>query len=250
MITNLNEFINEKSYSGKDHTGISHNITPTGVYNVVSNKINTTINLVGWEKYDNDSYSFYQYDSSKNEEINVIIVKKSAINKMSNGKTIIAKTSNGDIVKINKIKNLNENKFTNIGHDEEGYTLGNCTVCNSKGIIIDKHLCGETIFYKILQSTDEDIKVKLLSLCGISSDQYAQTEEYPTDIELNSALKYFKDLLIHTLNENKDILNEICSFMIKEDVDNNVILPSSNDNLDNENNNNLNDLLYVGRFIL
>jgi hypothetical protein len=44
----------------------------------------------------------------------------------------------GEYVKLQK---PDIDTFTNVGQDEEGNNIGNCSVCNMKGVLIDDHVC-------------------------------------------------------------------------------------------------------------
>ena len=77
-------------------------------------------------------------DLVKPEDI-VVALRKSDIDSDSDFWAHFKEIPKLTIVKEN---NITDN-FTNIGHDEDGNTLGNCKNCTATGVIIDGHICED-----------------------------------------------------------------------------------------------------------
>lgn len=101
---------NKNFENGGGVYSIPYDTETTGVFKLVADGVNTTIRLAGAEKNDSDTYSFYQFDTDRNDEIGSIIVNNRAIDKLSKGVTVIGTGSkNGIKYKITRVSNVFEN---------------------------------------------------------------------------------------------------------------------------------------------
>ena len=48
----------------------------------------------------------------------------------------------GNFIKLQK---PDVETFTNVSNDEDGKAIGNCTVCNTNGVLVDDHVCQTMI---------------------------------------------------------------------------------------------------------
>jgi hypothetical protein len=88
---------------------IPYNYTILGVYEVTGKNIKEKIEIVGFEKENDTSYSFYQpLYGERNEKIGSLIVPFTKIRNVSNGKTVFVETSKGDKVKIKRLGSVND----------------------------------------------------------------------------------------------------------------------------------------------
>ena len=96
--------------SGKDHSGVPHDITITGVFKIAGIGGHTLsvdeIKLVGWERNDDDTICMYQDDIHKGNKVGGVVVKYASLRKLAQGRTIMAETTEGVPVKIQKVKDL------------------------------------------------------------------------------------------------------------------------------------------------
>ena len=80
-----------------------------GVYQVLGKNLNEKIEIVGFEKQNDTSYSFYQpLYGGANKKIGSLIVPNTKIRNVSNGKTVFVETSKGDKVKIKRLGSVND----------------------------------------------------------------------------------------------------------------------------------------------
>jgi hypothetical protein len=80
-----------------------------GVYQVLGKNLNEKIEIVGFEKQNDTSYSFYQpLYGGVNKKIGSLIVPNTKIRNVSNGKTVFVETSKGDKVKIKRLGSVND----------------------------------------------------------------------------------------------------------------------------------------------
>lgn len=125
----------------------------------------------------------------------------------------------GEVIKLQKPA---PETFVNKKINNDSVEIADCTVCGAEGVLVQDHICKtvvdntmpdqhnvvdesatdplEFIYTTVLNCQDEDWKVKLLSYCGIGSDKYAATHEYPTDKELANALATYHDHIISSLH--------------------------------------------------
>lgn len=125
----------------------------------------------------------------------------------------------GEVIKLQKPA---PETFVNKKINNDSVEIADCTVCGAEGVLVQDHICKtvvdntlpdqhnvvdesatdplEFIYTTVLNCQDEDWKVKLLSYCGIGSDKYAATLEYPTDKELANALATYHDHIISSLH--------------------------------------------------
>jgi hypothetical protein len=88
---------------------IPYNYTILGIYEVTGKNIKEKIEIVGFEKENDTSYSFYQpLYGERNEKIGSLIVPFTKIRNVSNGKTVFVETSKGDKVKIKRLGSVND----------------------------------------------------------------------------------------------------------------------------------------------
>jgi hypothetical protein len=89
--------------------GIPNDYKVLGVYEVVGKNLNEKIEIVGFEKENDTSYSFYQpLYGGANKKIGSLIVPNTKIRNVSNGKTVFVETSKGDKVKIKRLGSVND----------------------------------------------------------------------------------------------------------------------------------------------
>jgi hypothetical protein len=80
-----------------------------GVYQVSSKNFNEKIEIVGFEKQNDTSYSFYQpLYGGANKKIGSLIVPNTKIRNVSNGQVVFVETSRGDKVKIKRLGSVND----------------------------------------------------------------------------------------------------------------------------------------------
>lgn len=88
---------------------IPYNYKILGIYEVVGKNIKEKIEIVGFEKENDTSYSFYQpLYGEINKKIGNLIVPFTKIRNVSNGKTVFVETSKGDKVKITRLGSVND----------------------------------------------------------------------------------------------------------------------------------------------
>jgi hypothetical protein len=78
----------------------------SGIYEISSKNINTTIRIVGAEPNDDVSHSLIQSKEGKNELIGSVNVKNTSIQKMAKGHPVMAKIVKDYQVKITRTGNL------------------------------------------------------------------------------------------------------------------------------------------------
>ena len=88
---------------------IPYNYKILGIYEVIGKNIKEKIEIVGFEKENDTSYSFYQpLYGEINKKIGNLIVPFTKIRNVSNGKTVFVETSKGDKVKITRLGSVND----------------------------------------------------------------------------------------------------------------------------------------------
>ncbi len=85
---------------------VPYNTEITGVYHVTGASIDSKIRIVGHERYSALTQMLYQPDTGKILKVGALLVKNTAIKKLSKGETVMAVTTKGDKVKIKRIGNV------------------------------------------------------------------------------------------------------------------------------------------------
>lgn len=75
-----------------------------GLYEIKGDEINRKVNIVFFERYDDDLYSLYPLDKDKNL-FKEILVKSTALNSLDKGVTVQGETNQGKKVSIKRISN-------------------------------------------------------------------------------------------------------------------------------------------------